>query len=125
MLFLLSEDLKNKPHQSLDLVFRFLGVNEGFRPKSIGQEYHRATWPRSVTLLRRMNQEGLDRRFVRWLVRSNRAKERLRRMISTLNQTTKVRAQLTEHMRIHLASLFHSENSRLAEFLGRDLTHWK
>lgn len=125
MLFLLSDDLRKDREKCLSLVFSFLGVTNDFVPCGIDEQFHRSTWPRSATLARFIRNGGRAKRLLRILVPSRSLRDKMRREVLKWNQTETVKLQLNEGVRRHLASLFKSENERLAVFLGRDLSHWK
>ena len=54
MHFILSEDLKQNPEGVLENLFRFLEVDTGYVPENICRQFHGATVPRSMSLLKRV-----------------------------------------------------------------------
>jgi hypothetical protein len=124
VLFLLSEDLKRDSVRSMREVYHFLGISDDFVPPNIGQQFHRATVPRSLGLLRRIKGQGWEKGMLRMLIPSPALRKSLRRKLLRINQTSRVDVVLHESERRRLLELFRSENERLAQFLGRDLDHW-
>ena len=54
MFFLLTEELKQNRINTLKKIFNFLNVSIDFVPPNINVQYHKATVPKSITLLRLM-----------------------------------------------------------------------
>ena len=78
MLFLLSEDLKTDALRCMREVYHFLGVSEEFVPPNIGEQFHRATVPRSLSLVRRVKGQGWEKRLLRLLIPSAALRQSLR-----------------------------------------------
>ncbi|NJN84104.1 MAG: sulfotransferase domain-containing protein [Caldilineaceae bacterium] len=56
LLVLFSDELKARPHAVLDLVLSHLGLDQGYRPANLGQEYHRGgrqRFPQLVPFMRK------------------------------------------------------------------------
>lgn len=124
MLFLLSEDLKTSALSSVREVYHFLGVSNDFVPPNIDKQFHRATAPRSLALVRRIKGGGWETRLLRLLIPSVTLRHSLRTYLLRINQTSQGGIVLDEDERRSLVELFRTENERLAAFLGRDLSHW-
>ena len=125
MLFLLTDDLKADPVACVQRVFSFLGVRDDFVPPNIGERFHRATVPRSVSLIRRIKGQGIEKRLVRFLIPSATLRQSLREQILRLNQTTpREEMVLADETRKRLIDVYGSENARLSTFIGRGLDHW-
>lgn len=124
MHFALTEDLRRDPVKCLKEVFEFLEVDPDFVPPNIGIQYHRATVPRSVSLLRRINGPSPEKRLVRLLIPWKGLRHALRQRILEWNQTSCFTPVLQDPDRAHLTALFARENERLSNLIGRDLSHW-
>ena len=124
MLFLLSEDLKTDALRCVREVYHFLGVSENFVPPNIGEQFHRATAPRSVSLVRRIKGQGWEKPLLHLLVPSAALRKSLRIHLLRINETSRVDIILSQDEKRRLVELFRTENARLATFLGRDLGHW-
>jgi hypothetical protein len=124
MLFLLSEDLETDPSACLRQVYTFLGVASDFVPSNLGERFHRATVPRSLSLLRWIKGRGAGKRLLRLLIPSASLRQSLRDRLLHLNQTTPSDLVLKTETRKRLVELYRSENTRLAAFLGRNLDRW-
>lgn len=124
MLFLLSEDLEADPTACLQQVYTFLGVSNDFVPSNLGERFHRATVPRSLSMLRWIKGRGAGKKLLRFMVPSTSLRKIFRDRLLRLNQTTPSDLVLTTETRERLVEIYRSENSRLAAFLGRNLDHW-
>lgn len=124
MLFLLSEDLEANPLECLQQVYTFLGVASDFVPTNLGERFHRATVPRSLSLLRWINGQGAEKRLLRLLIPSASLRRTVRIWLLRHNQTTHSDIVLNAVTRGRLVELYRAENTRLAAFLGRNLDHW-
>lgn len=125
MLFILSEDLKRDPDGCLRMIFRFLGVSNSYVPPNIGDRFHGATLPRSMMLLKSINEESFVKKVVRLLIPLPALRKKLLTRIVELNQTDRLNIVLEDEIRKRLEDIFREENGRLATFLGRDSGLWK
>lgn len=124
MHFILTEDLQNTPSTVLKDIFVFLGVDPDFVPTNVGVSYHGASVPRSMTLLKRITGPSPEKRLVRLLLPWPRLRHGLRQWLLEWNQTASRLPALSHGDRIRLIDLFAEENTHLAHFLQRDLSHW-
>ena len=122
--FLLTEDLERKPHETLSKVFRFLGVDPEFEAVNVGERYHVATVPQHVGLTRVVRQPSSLKRFCKRLIPLPAAWRWSGSRMLELNSKDAQMIQPNEESIRFLSSHYHKENGRLAEFLGRDLSHW-
>jgi hypothetical protein len=125
MLFLLTEDLSENTLHCLQTVFKFLNVSQDFTPPNMGQKFHKATAPRSITLLQRINSQGVEKKLLRILIPWKKTREKLRANLLKINQKHDHNIVLSNQMRQNLSHVFQKENEQLAKFLNRDLNHWK
>ncbi len=122
MLFLLTEELKKDPLNTLKKIFEFLNVSSDFVPPNINIQYHKATVPKSVTLLRMMRSKNkIKKAIIRFLIPSSKVRRSVYEFIDRLNQTERINIVLKEDTKRRLAKIYESENKNLAEFLGIDL----
>jgi hypothetical protein len=124
LLVLLQSDLRDDPHGTLAKIFAHIEVDPAFRvelapPKNATSDFVDGLRDeRVVSLLRRVPGYGT----IRTLIPSG-MKQRIKQMMlgftpptAELKFTASTRASLHEH--------FRPFNEELAEFLGRDLSHW-
>lgn len=125
MLFLLTEELKQDRINTLKKIFNFLNVSTDFVPPNINVQYHKATVPKSITLLRLMKSNHKAKKIItRLLIPSSKVRHFLYDLIYKFNQTDRVNIKLTKKARLKLAKLYKNENKRLSDFLGIDLSLW-
>ncbi len=126
MLFLLTEELKKDPLNTLKKIFEFLNVSSNFIPPNINVQYHKATVPKSVSLLRAMKSKNkIKKVIIRLLIPSSRIRRSIYEFIDRLNQTERIDIVLKEDIKRRLAKIYESENKNLSEFLGIDLSlYW-
>lgn len=124
ILLLLAEEFKSNKKESLEKVQAFIGVSSDYLPANLDQQYHVASVPKSMTLLNRLNEQGLEKKLVRLLLPSKKFRQRLRRRIIDLNLTTQHELKISDEMRQKLANIYAEENFKLQQLLGKDLSHW-
>ncbi len=107
MLFLLTEELRKYPVDTLKKIFEFLKVSSDFVPLNINIQYHKATVPKSVTLLRVMKSRNkIKNAIVRLLIPSSRVRCSICEFIYRLNQTEHIDIVLKEDARKKLAKIY-------------------
>ena len=125
MLFLLTEELKQDRINTLKKIFNFLNVSIDFVPPNINVQYHKATVPKSVTLLRLMKSNHKAKKIItRLLIPSSKIRHFFYDLIYKFNQTDRININMTEKARLKLAKLYKDENKRLSDFLRIDLSLW-
>ena len=125
MLFLLTEELKQDRINTLKKIFNFLNVSTDFVPPNINVQYHKATVPKSVILLRLMKSNHKAKKIItHLLIPSSKVRHFLYDLIYKFNQTDRINIKLTEKARLKLAKLYKDENKKLSDFLGIDLSLW-
>jgi AraC-like DNA-binding protein len=126
MFFLLVEDLKKDPEQGLRLLFDFLNVSKSFVPVNLNERFHKATVPKSMFLLRRIlfEKDTVEKRIMRRLMPWDGPRLKLRSKLLEWNQTEKNYMSLSDETRWRLSGVHREENQKLADFIGRDLSHW-
>lgn len=70
MLFLLMEDLKIDPKDTLYKIFNFLNVTFEFTPPNITEAFHRAQVPINMNLVHRIkkNKPPIEKKAIRFLI---------------------------------------------------------
>ncbi len=115
----LYEDFSADPQAVLRSIFRFLGVDDSFRPEP-ADRVNLSGVPRSMILHRfltgRTNPLG---RLVLPLIPNS-----LRGALITLRNRNLSRPEIAPETRRHLIEIFRDDISELARYLGRDLSHW-
>ncbi|QBQ54388.1 sulfotransferase family protein [Nitrosococcus wardiae] len=123
MLFLLTEDLRESTLDCLKTTFNFLGVSQNFLPQNINEEFHKATIPRSMTLLHRIQGNGLEKKIIRLCI-PKKLRHKLRKKLLEVNQTNQHKMSLSNQMYQQISEIFLEENNQLSRFINRDLSHW-
>lgn len=124
MLFILSEDLRNNTMDALTSCYRFLNIQEDVTPPDFDVQHHVAKAPRSKGLLQLILRESFAKKIFRLLLPSDFLRKKLRRNLLEMNQTSDHGLVLQEDTRLMLADTYQEHNTALAEFIGRDLSHW-
>jgi hypothetical protein len=124
MLFLLTEDLRERPIESLRACFEFLEVGTDYLPENVDKAFHVATVPWSMTLLNRIVGDSFEKKIARLLIPWQKPRRALGKKLLELNQTVKHTATLDDETRLTLAKMYIQENEQLGELIGRDLGHW-
>ncbi|HWH36059.1 MAG TPA: sulfotransferase [Acidimicrobiales bacterium] len=106
------DDLRADPASVYAELCRFLGVDDGFRPATLGRPVNAPTALRSPALWR------LGRRLPR-----NMAP--VRRALARVNERPLLYPALDPATRRHLVATFEPEVEALARWLGRDLSAWR
>ena len=135
-MFVLQDDIKRQPEETLAQVYRFVGVDPAWVPPvttAAGSKERRGTSPRSETAARwgAKVYKTLDHKVYRPLKRTvgvERAaimKDRLRvRSLLELAFRKKGYPPMNPATRAQLVERFTEPNRRLAAQIGRDLEHW-
>lgn len=124
MLFLLSEDLKTRPAETLAEVRRFLGLPPAAYVPVGDTESNQAAEPRSWFIQNLVSGESLGRRLgslllprrVKWLI-WDLVEKHNRRPI----KAAPVAPEIAERLRAEYAE----DTLALADLIGRDLSHWR
>lgn len=124
----LHDDLTQNDADFLKDVLTFIGVDADFEPKLLGKKLHvRKSKPKSVTLFK--SAKGV----LSWINRRGKAGEAITRWLRMngpadwfhrLNRGDEFPAFTDEHKR-ELAEYYREDTQKLAEHLGRDLSHWQ
>lgn len=119
ILIVLYEDFVERADAVFDEVFRFLGVDPGWRP-DLGRRYNTSRLPRSRFLHRMVKQSA------RWALPPGLLDTRAARSLSRLLDRVNLRPAppLPPTIRARLLPRFREDTLRLQELLGRDLSRW-
>jgi len=121
---MLSDDLKTNKEGALNAIFEYLDVATGFVPKNPNREYHQARIPRSTRLLNRVISETPEKRLIRFLIPFKGLRHKIRQKLIAMNETEVHKMVLHPDTRKRLVEIYRRDNSRLEQFLHRDLSHW-
>jgi hypothetical protein len=124
MLVVLSEDLRKNTMDVLTTCYRFLNVDEGVVPPDLEVQHHVAKVPRSKGLLQLILRESFAKKAFKILLPSDALRKKLKTNLLELNQTSEHGLVMQEDTRVILANKYRENNSQLAKFIGRDLSHW-
>jgi hypothetical protein len=106
----LFDDLRDRPEATYRDVCRFLGVDDGFVPDVIGERVNR------FVAFRSMKVRGWRRRLPKTL--------KIGRIVGKLNAVEGRYPPMPPEVGAELRRHFASDNAALADWLGRDLSHW-
>ena len=133
MLFLLLDDLKGDPAATIQVVARFLAIDDAVDLVNHGAIVANEARAHSEGYLRQQLIEPLRRipvlgTFGGWLPQSwrNRIYDSLKRTdrARRLEQTL-IPPEMRDETRAQLGEVYREPTRRLAEFLNRDLSHWR
>src|SRR5919106_3651182 len=110
VLIVLADDLKSSPTEALATVCRFLGVDDGVSLARVGEDWNTNEEFHPEWLYSGLRRTGL------WDRTPARVKWRMLKRIEA--------APMPPALHDRLASYYLEPNAELAEFLGRDLSHW-
>jgi len=126
MLYLLSDDLKNKPVETVQQCYKFLGVDDKFIPNIIERKFHEATVPKVLPLsilFRDKSAYPLIRKVVRNMLPSLELRNKIRAYLVSWN-SKKNDLKLKESTRLYLIDLYKDDNKKLSQLINRDISHW-
>ena len=123
LLVILSEDLKSSPLETLERVFRHIGVDVDFKPDVSTQFNRRDDF---VAGMKNAETAAQFKRIKGLKTLKNLVPKALRqRIISTLSNTKETPSLgFSDTQRASLKAHFKPHNERLMAFLERDLSHW-
>ncbi|MEM9458900.1 MAG: sulfotransferase [Myxococcota bacterium] len=126
LLVVLQEDLIREPAATLARIFSFLGVDASHRVDTsardnVTADYVRGRQDERIATLARRYLPAYD--LVRTLVPDS-VKQTVKSVLRRGVSKDTVIEPLSEQQRAELYEDFRSYNRRLAEFVGRDLSHW-
>ncbi len=123
LLVILMEDLKEKPHEALAQIFRHIGADPAFRPDLNAQLNRTDDFIEGVKIDQAL---GAVKRvpgaaaLKSWLPAALR--NQLKSMMAKAQPAKGLR--LSPQRKAALKAHFKPHNAHLADFLGRDLSHW-
>lgn len=126
MLFLLADDLKTQPQETLRSVYEFLALSPiPFMPIS-KDESHQAYMPVSMGFQGLLDQQSRIKRVAKALlpVGVRRPMMDLMWRIQARNRKPFMAPAMAPELRARLRDLFAADIRQLKELIGRDLSHW-
>jgi hypothetical protein len=115
----LYEDLQRDPLRMLTDIFRFLGVDDGFRPQVVIR-HNQSGRPRSVRLQRLLTRPHPVKEAAKSVI----PEEWGHRLIARLSHRNLQRPPLRPESRARLIEGYYEDIRRLEGLIGRDLSHW-
>lgn len=109
----LYEELQKNPHALLGKLYSFIGVDSGFRPKTI-RVFNASPSPAARPLWRVARRLS----FVEAIPKD------LRRLFNRAISAVTPGPSMSKQARTFLVNYYRTHNLKLEEILGRDLTHW-
>lgn len=119
----LYDDLRHAPLAFMKEAYRFLGVDDGFRP-NVKIRYMVSGTPRSRLLHGLLMQQNPVRTLFRPLIRLFFDEQRRFEIVSRLNMRNIRKDEMLLETRRFLNGYFRDDVRRLGEMLGRNLSHW-
>ena len=116
----LYEDFNRDPEGTLTDVFRFLGVDDGFRP-DLRTRFNASGRPRSARLQRLLTQPHPVKEAAKAVI----PEELGHRVIARVQRPNLVRPPLSARTRASLVGGYRDDISRLEGLIGRDLSDWR
>jgi hypothetical protein len=116
----LYEDLRDEPERLLRETFEWLGVNPTFTP-DVSRRYNVTSATRSSALDRALHSDSRLKDALR-TVTPKASRRWITRNARQLNRTRP--AGLSPETRRRLVQLFKTDIEKVAELIGRDLSHW-
>lgn len=121
MLILILDDLKSKPLETIQSVFRFLAVDEAFMPPNIGEVKHRTKKKRGqdrpiLSMIKNLSlYHGVNNAIPDWM-----------RMLAglLLKKKIEIPPYLPSELPQKEKNMIASDLNRLSEMLNRDLSSW-
>jgi hypothetical protein len=115
----LHEDFERDPHGMLTDIFRFLGVDDGFRP-DLRTRHNASGRPRSPRLQRLLTRAHPVKEAAKSVI----PEEWGHRVIARLQTGNLERPPLPSETRAHLVEGYRDDIRQLEGLIGRDLSHW-
>lgn len=122
MLVLLFDNLKSDAAGFVEQVYRFIGVDPSFKPNIEVRNPTRQ--PRFWGAYRLLASVWATIRNRAGVYMANRT-ESVRRAVKRLITKEQARTAMPTADRAYLTEYYHEPNERLAQWLGRDLSHWQ
>jgi hypothetical protein len=116
----LFEDLRKSPRAVCERIFRFLGVDPSFRPRT-EVAYNPSGKPKSMWLHRLLLAPSLLRKIAGRLL----PYETKKRILHFLARVTLKKVNMAPETRRGLVAYYRDEVSRLEKLIGRDLSAWR
>lgn len=128
LLILIYEDIAREPNKFLDVVYKYLGINNEFFASNINKRINRARIPKSVwiercientaSLLRRL---GLNK--VVWSVKNMGLPEFIRSL--NTNAESAIHNKTPDDIRNYLLNIYKEDIHYVENLLGRKLDDWR
>jgi hypothetical protein len=118
---LLLEDLNASPYATVQGIFQFLGLEPYDVDTGITKNRAKAVrWPQ---LARLFYKQSVGKTLIKRLIPFN-MRWMIRRSIQSVNSVGQAPPEMKSATRSRLIDYYRPHNERLAELLGRDLSHW-
>lgn len=115
-----TEDLARDPHAVLADAFRFLGIDDEFRP-DVRRRHNRSGIPRSRAAQRMLAQPHPVKEAIKKVV----PEEWGHRMIERLLPANLERPEIRPETRAEMMGAYADDIAQLEQRIGRDLSHWR
>ncbi|MEH6591228.1 MAG: sulfotransferase [Halioglobus sp.] len=123
--FVLSDDLKNKPRESLAQIYNFLDVDKSFENSKVETHHHRATAPRNVQMIKWLNNKNSPlKNVLKTLFPSEAIRARLREYLLHKNLSDARVPTLRSDTRDILQDLYCDDIASLGRLTGLNFERW-
>jgi hypothetical protein len=128
ILVLLFEDINQNREQTLERLYKFLGVDEKFRSPALYERVNQTVVPRSMTihkLTRFFITLTRETKLIKAIAHSPIMNEIIYHGYKKINGKKVSRPVLFGQTRQTLSDFFHADIEKLEKLIGRDLSSWK
>lgn len=119
---ILLEDLKKAPQETVAKLLSDVGLEEVVL-EGVGKKHNSSAVPKSQLIARFMAGRNPLKSVARALM-PRRLRDKMRKKVGKLNQQEFTPPEMDPATRTRLVEAFRQPNERLAQLLGRDLSHW-
>lgn len=127
ILVLFSEDLTASPAAVLSEVCQFLEVDPNYTPQNLQQRFHEASKPRFASMRAFLDHAGFIKKTFRALFPFVKLRQAFKKKLLLWNEKGNFdqKPVIKDSTRNQLIARFSEDISKLEQFTGRDLSHWK
>jgi len=117
----ITEELKGYPLEEVSKCFRFLGVDDSYRP-DVKKQHKAGQYPRNIYMFVQLSR--LWHRYKKSLASFSFITDNLKKRIKWKLFTEKNTPSMKKEDRAYLREIYKEQNRLLSEFLGKDLSFW-
>jgi len=118
---MITEELKRDPLKEISKCFRFLGVDDSYKP-DVERQHKAGQYPRNIYIFVQLSK--LWHRYKKSLASFPFIPDNLKKTIKWKLFTEKSTPPMKKEDRAYLRKIYKEQNRLLSEFLGKDLSFW-